>query len=368
MRILLGMPDPDSLGGPAACEPPFADELRRLGLDVVEETYVYGEGKQPLSTLDRVRRVATTAKRLTTAIAASAPDVIHLNTSFDSRALLRDAFVMHRLKGSQGKVFLKLHGSDLDLLQNPPGRFRPLISYILSRAHGIGLLSSEERNAFAATGVDPAKLFVVRNVVEPLPTPTAAPQLLRQRIGIPADVPVLLFISRFIPTKGLIDIIDAVAILRDQGRRVHLACVGDGRQRASAEARVREMSLTEQVHFTGYIPEAEAAEFYAGSTMLVFPTYHFEGFPMVIFKSLAAGIPIITTQIRAAADYLSEPQNCLWTPPRDPVALAERVVRLLDDHALGQEMSNNNRQLSSNFTAASVTSEYVEIYRALLGS
>jgi len=368
MRILLGMPDPNSLGGPAACEPPFAGELRRRGLDVVEETYVYGEGKQPLSTLDRVRRVSRTAKRLTAAVAASAPDIIHLNTSFDRRALLRDVFVLRRLRGSKGKVFLKLHGSDLHLLENPPAKFRPLISYMLSRADGIGLLSGEERNAFAATGVDPAKLFLVSNVVEPLGVTAEASQELRQRLGIGSDVPVLLFIARFIPAKGLIDIIDAVAILRDRGRHVHLACVGDGQQRFAAETRVREMNLAGKVHFTGYIPESEAAQFYAGSTLLVFPTYHFEGFPMVIFKSLAAGLPIITTQIRAAADYLSEPENCLWTPPRDPAALAERIVRLLDDHDIGQEMATNNRRLSSNFNADAVTSEYVEIYRSLLGS
>ena len=43
MRVLLGMPDRKSLGGPVACEPPFVEGLRRAGVEVAEETYVYGE-------------------------------------------------------------------------------------------------------------------------------------------------------------------------------------------------------------------------------------------------------------------------------------------------------------------------------------
>src|SRR6266550_6739941 len=64
MRLLIGMPDPDSLGGPAACEPPFVTELRRLGQSVEEETYVYGEQLTRTSTTRRIRRVLTTAFRL----------------------------------------------------------------------------------------------------------------------------------------------------------------------------------------------------------------------------------------------------------------------------------------------------------------
>ena len=365
MRLLLGMPDPDSLGGPAACEPPFAAELRKSGHEVVEETYVYGQSAKPLSAVDRVQRVTRTAKRIAASVAAHRPDVIHLNTSFDKMALLRDAFVLHRLRRGTAKIFLKFHGSDLDLFKVRPAKFRPLISSVLSRADGIGLLSGEEREAFADAGVGPAKLFVVKNAVEPFDIGSEADERLRSRLGVASDTPVLLFIARFIPAKGLLDVIDAVAILRHAGRDVHLVCVGDGEQRAAAEARVAASQLTDRVHFTGYIPETEAAEFYAGSTLLVFPTYHFEGFPMVIFKSLSAGLPIVTTRIRAAADHLNEPENCLWTPPSDAGAISDRILRLLEDADLARQMSKNNKQLSRRFTADAITPEYLEIYASL---
>ena len=78
------------------------------------------------------------------------------------------------------------------------------------------------------------------------------------------------------------------------------------------------------MHFLGQIPEDEALDFYCGCDVLVFPTYHAEGFPMTVFQSLAGGLGIVTTRIRATADYLQEPENALFVPPRDPAALRDR--------------------------------------------
>ena len=91
MRILMGMPDSQSLGGPAACEPPFVAELRRLGAEVAEETYVYGERLGKTTLWQRVVRVHATARRLGRVLRETEFDLVHLNTSFDRMALLRDA-------------------------------------------------------------------------------------------------------------------------------------------------------------------------------------------------------------------------------------------------------------------------------------
>jgi glycosyltransferase involved in cell wall biosynthesis len=145
-----------------------------------------------------------------------------------------------------------------------------------------------------------------------------------------------------------------------------LLCVGDGPARASAESEINRLGLSKQVRFFGYVTEAEAAEFYANSTMLVFPTYHYEGFPMVIFNAAAAGLPIITTRIRAAADYLSEPENCLWVKPRSPGHLAEAMLALLAKSDERKKMSANNKLLVERFSAEIVTREYLESYSRIM--
>jgi glycosyltransferase involved in cell wall biosynthesis len=365
VRVLMGMPDPNSLGGPAACEPPFVAELCALGAVVAEETYVYGERLGRTTLGQRVARVLKTARLLRRRLRREQFDIVHLNTSFDTMALLRDAATVRLLPRARAKIFLKFHGSDAALFATHNRALRALVRFVLARADGIGLLSSEERENFARAGVDRRKLFVVKNAVAGADADPQAGANLRARLGADAETPLLLFIARFIPAKGLADVLRACAILRDEGRGFELLCLGDGEARAAWEAETARLDLQERVRFFGYVPEAETQEFYAGSTMLLFPTYHYEGFPMVIFKSIAAGLPVVTTRIRAAADYLHEPQNCLWVEPKNPQMLAEKIAWLLDQTDERAAMRRNNLELARRFTAASIAPEYLEIYNRL---
>jgi len=229
---------------------------------------------------------------------------------------------------------------------------------------GIGVLSSEERTNFLRAGVPEKKVFQVKNVVAP--TPAAKTANFAERLQVSPETPLLLFIGRFIAAKGLVDCIVACKLLSKRNEDYLLLCVGDGPARPEAEAAVKNLGLESKVRFCGYISEAEAAEFYANSTMLLFPTYHYEGFPMVIFNAAAAGLPIITTQIRAAADFLRQPDNCLWVEAKRPDLLAEAIPTLLSNPELRSTMSNNNKALAARFSAEIVTSEYLEIYEQLV--
>lgn len=362
MRILVGMPEQGSQGGPAACEPPFIAELRRLGHHVEEEVYAYAQTHS--TTLRRISRVRKTARRLRERLRSSAFDLVHINTSFDTKAVLRDAVVVSCIPSTGPKVFLKFHGSDAALLKTSNPLLRSLGGYLLARANGIGVLSSEERGNFLAAGVPANKVFIVKNVVED--SPPSPDSHFRAKLKLPEDTPLLLFIGRFIEAKGLADVIHACKLLRDRNQNFMLLCVGEGPARETAETEVKRLSLDSHVRFFGYVTEEEAAEFYANSTLLVFPTYHYEGFPMVIFNAAAAGLPIITTRIRAAADYLAEPENCLWVNPRSPDQLADAMLTLITQRDAREKMSANNRVLAARFSAEIVTREYLESYGRVL--
>jgi glycosyltransferase involved in cell wall biosynthesis len=356
------MPEQGSQGGPAACEPPFVAELRHLGHEVVEEVYAFAQTRS--SPLRRITRVRKTARRFRELVRSGSFDIVHINTSFDTRALLRDAVVLSCLPSSGPKIFLKFHGSDAQLLKTNNPLLSSLVRYLLSRADGVGVLSSEERNNFLDAGVPANKVFVIKNVVE---TKTAGPDShFRAKLKLPDQAPLALFIGRFIEAKGLADVIHACSLLRDRNQAFMLLCVGDGPARAHAESEVNRLKLGSQVRFFGYVSEAEAAEFYANSSMLVFPTYHYEGFPMVIFNAAAAGLPIVTTRIRAAADYLAEPENCLWVEPRSPGQLAEAIHRLVIKQDEREKMGANNRMLAQRFSPEIVTREYLESYSRVL--
>ena len=364
MRILVGMPEQGAQGGPAACEPPFIDQLRRSGHEVEEEVYVYA--KVNVGFASRAERVLKTARVFRKRLCQSNFDLVHINTSFDTKALLRDAAIVPRLRVKQTKVFLKFHGSDNALLERSNPAVAAVIRRVLRHADGLGLLSSEERENFLRAGVPANKVFVVKNVVE-VNQAQRNPDFLTHW-HLPADRPLLLFIGRFIAAKGLFDVIIACGLLRDAGQNFLLLCVGDGPQRAEAEALVAKHQLQPWVRFFGYIPEEETQQFYANSQVLLFPTYHIEGFPMVIFNAAANGLPVITTKIRAAADYLREPDNCFWVEPKNPEMLARQVRQLMENPELRASMALQNRRLAQQFTAEVVTPEYLSTYRELMAA
>lgn len=362
MRVLVGMPDKDSLGGPIYCEPPFVAALRAGGVEVDEETYVYGGSADQTPLLKRIRRVLDAAKRLRRRTRETQYDIIHLNTSIDEKCVVRD-LVTFAFLPSKIPVYLKMHGSIARFLATKNPVWRYAMRRLFARAAGIGVLSSEERENFIRAGCPPDKLSLAKLVVEAdVYTPDPG---FRTRHGVGPDTPILLYSGRFVEAKGLLDLIAACGELNQANREFALFCLGDGPVRAEAESLATELGIADSVRFFGYIPESDTAAFHANSTVFVFPTYHDEGLPIVILKSIAAGLPIITTRIRGAADYLTDPENCLWTEPRNPTALAERIAELLENPDLQREMSSNNRRLAIQFNAESVAQEYVELYKSI---
>jgi glycosyltransferase involved in cell wall biosynthesis len=355
LRILVGTIRPGMPGGifvtesafEKACAESGAVEVRRIafGRRHPRESPFMRTLMRPLDWLVYAWRVIR-----------ERPDVVHLNSAFDRRALVRDIGYAVLSAWLRQPLFLKFHGSDHTLLETRSRFWRLLTRATLARATAIGVLSSEEKRNFVAAGHPEGRFFVVKNVVD----------WRRLESGTwPREDPArLLFIARMVPGKGLADVIRAVRLLADRGRRVTLTAVGDGPARAEAEALVVSLGLADRVRFTGAVPEAETPRYYLESGMLVFPTER-EGFSMTIFQSLAAGLPILTTRCRAAADYLREPDHCLWVRPHDPEGLAERIGWLLDHPEAAARMSNAGRRLAREFDAAPVALEYIEVYRRI---
>ena len=91
-----------------------------------------------------------------------------------------------------------------------------------------------------------------------------------------------------------------------------------------------------------------------------------EGFPMAVFQSVAARLPIITTKTRASADYLKEPDNCLWVEPKNPGMLVDKITYLIENKDVGKRMAENNKGSSILFTQDVVCKELELIFKTIL--
>lgn len=328
IRVLMSLPDKRVRGGPPSHLYLLHDSLQQLGLDM--RSFIYGGRTHNESKARKVLGRLADLIRFPLVIAQHRPNIVHLNSAYDRKGVLRDVFFVPTARLLGRTVVTKFHGSDLQLLANSSRLWRTLTWLVVRGSNVICVLSQQEADAFRAR-FPRQNVSVVKNALDLSRYNDGADY--RTRYGIPADKRLLLFVARFIHSKGLKEVIEALPIVRKR-HNAHALLLGDGPALDENRRLAEQLGLTGHVTFTGYVPEDETVGAYCASDLLVFPSYHEEGMPMVIWHSLACGLPIITTRIRAAADWLQERRHALFVPPRDPVRLAEAINTLLDDDIL----------------------------------
>jgi glycosyltransferase involved in cell wall biosynthesis len=116
---------------------------------------------------------------------------------------------------------------------------------------------------------------------------------------------------------------------------------------------------------TGFLSGSDLISRYQESTVFVLPTSWDEGFPTVLTEAMDAGLAIVTTPIRGAADHLVDGENVLFVESGDVDALAAAISTLLRDPALRDRMAAANRDVLRRFEPDVVAAEYFEILESL---
>lgn len=356
LRVAFATIPSDQPGGIAATEHVFQAACVRTGR-LVALTLPFGRrgdsGGVFARTLEGLQDIGAFARLVRT----EHPDLVHFDSAFDRRALVRDACYALLARALGQRTFFKFHSSDPALVATRSPGWRALIGLVLGSATGVGVLSASERDALVARGADRGKIDVVRNVVP-----------WRRFEGLERPVRTgnrVLFLARLVPTNGLADAVRAVALLAREGRATTLDVVGEGPSRAPAEALARELGIAHALTFHGQVPEAETTRFYLECGMLVLPTER-EGFSTTIFQALAAGLPILTTRVNPAVDWLVEPDHVRWIPAKDPAGVARQIAWLLDHPEDVDRMSVLGPALARQFDEDVLAEEAIERYLSFL--
>lgn len=360
MRVLMSLPDPRARGGPPSHLYLLRDGVAEAGVEV--RTFVYGGRTHDEGAIRKIVGRLVDLLALPLLVLWHRPDIVQLNSAHDKKGVMRDVFfvLVARLLGR--RVVVKFHGSDLRLLDDSTPVWRFMTGIVVRWANAVCVLSREEQRAFQQR-FPRAVIEHVSNILDLARYRSRAD--FREQYGIPTGKPLLLFVARFIESKGLREVLLAMADVRKRFD-VHAALVGDGPVRSDCEALARQIGLEAHTTFTGYIPEDDTVDAYLAADMLVFPTYHQEGMPMVIFHSLACGLPVVVTRIRAAADWLEEGKNALFVPARDPERLAHAIMQLLEAPDLRVSMAEAGRSLVKRFQKEPISRRFVEIYHSVM--
>jgi len=176
--------------------------------------------------------------------------------------------------------------------------------------------------------------------------------------------PLLVFIGRLVTTKGIRLLIEASKILRQQRRSFELLIVGDGPERTSLEALVREWQLTSQVRFLGRVPQSQIPEILAKADFVVIPSLGGEVFGMVVAENMLRGILVLASDLGAFVEVLGD--TGLTFKTGDSNDLAHQIARLLDDPSLAKGMEQAAyRRVLKCFKMDRMIEVHAEIYRRL---
>jgi glycosyltransferase involved in cell wall biosynthesis len=168
----------------------------------------------------------------------------------------------------------------------------------------------------------------------------------------------LVFIGELRPVKGVDILIEAIALLRREGRAVTATLVGSGPQREALEAQVTRLGLSSEICFKPAMPGQAAL---ALGRIMVVPS-RAESLPYVVLEAAAAGKPLITTSVGGIPEIYG-PLSDRLVPPEDSPALARAIAAALDDPAGIAETTRQLReQVANSFTVAAMVDGVVAGY------
>jgi glycosyltransferase involved in cell wall biosynthesis len=174
----------------------------------------------------------------------------------------------------------------------------------------------------------------------------------------------LLFVGQWREMKGVHYLAEAFSLLARERPELKLWCVGTLLGEESVLATFPS-DVRSQVVVRPRVGREELIEIYREADIFLFPTLS-EGFGNVLFEAMATALPVITTPVGAARDYLESDVNGLLVPARDVGALAGSVLRLIDDVALRARLGRQAQATASRVEMACVHQRMVSLFEDIL--
>lgn len=192
----------------------------------------------------------------------------------------------------------------------------------------------------------------------------------REALGL-GDRLTVLTVGGIEPRKGSLTLLDGFARLRSQVAELDplLLVVGgatlfDYRDEIDRfAARARELEVSEHVRRVGTVSPAELERHYRAADVLAFPSTK-EGFGLVALEALAAGLPVVASDLAVFRTFLADGRNALLTPARDGEALGAALARLARDRALRARLVAGGHEVVAAYGWDAAADAHEDAYRS----
>jgi glycosyltransferase involved in cell wall biosynthesis len=184
------------------------------------------------------------------------------------------------------------------------------------------------------------------------------------RLGVPKESSIVATAGRLSPEKGTAYFLEAIPRVAKSFPKVLFVIFGDGPLKAQLEERSEKLGLAMPVCFPGFVPDF--AELLPGVDLMVNPSLS-EVMPNVVLEAMAAGVPVVATEVGNVAEIAGPDEAVALVPSGDPPAIARVVSDLLRDPDRARELGGaGQRRVREAFSPASQKAQFRALYQEMV--
>jgi glycosyltransferase involved in cell wall biosynthesis len=189
---------------------------------------------------------------------------------------------------------------------------------------------------------------------------------IREEFGIPHDAPIVGAICRLTRVKGIEYLVEAAGIVHARHPNAYFVVLGDGERKTALIVRAKELGVMSRVIFTGF--RTDTHRFLREFTISVLPSLT-EGLSNTVMESMAAGVPVVATNVGGTPEIVSDGVTGLLVEPRSPQLLANALSTLLGNLEFAKRIgAAGKRHIVQEFSMEQAVRRTEALYAELLGT
>lgn len=266
-------------------------------------------------------------------------------------------------------VFTSFPGSDVTIITKL-GRLGKFLASIIGKSDYLSCNSTDLKEDLVKAGISAERIDLVIYGVDDRAIHFDMPGRLavRKKLGLTDQNILLLMVGRFVPKKGFSTGFKALKYITAKYANVKLAVIGSGVLMEEYLSILIKDETQADVHFLGEVEPSELSRYYSACDIFLMPSERFpsDGLNVVVPEAMACGRPVVASDAGGNDIVVSNGVNGYLHSAGDPVDLAEKVMRLINDPAQRSEMGNKSLELvRSRFNCLSIAKYYIDSYRKL---
>ena len=241
---------------------------------------------------------------------------------------------------------------------------------LLRHADAVVANSNFIRNQFLAAALFPDDhVFTAHNGVDFAHFSHGDGTRFRSKFGVDPASRLLLYVGAVVPEKGVLYLVEAMRIIAKRFPEATLVIIGSSSvwlRSSEYEQTVRELAEGLPIKFLGSVPFSEMPHAYAACDIFILPSIWQEPFGLVLCEAMAAGKPVIASDVGGIPEIVIDGRTGNLIPPGDESSLIEAISALLSDAILRQRMGKAARERAKQFSWEDTVRELDKVYDTVL--